>query len=399
MCRHAQIGQLVLDIVEAARGRPRARRYPPGTSRPGRDRAAMPDSVCAVCRGRSGSTPRSQSIRERRGLAAHPRVRCEYGDAGRDSLHIEHAGDRARGLIVDRAHCAAKCRRARDRSVCHVRTDHVDAEARATDHLEQTVEPPQQAADAAKIRRLLEHDVARWRGSVPASTASSPYLARCPPPTTCPSSVSKQVVAIPQSCRGAGEHGARRRARPCAAARSLTVRAHAAAGELHRNARVVKGSVDRRELDPDAARIDINLLAENLREARVDTLTHLRLREPDGDRIVGRDVHERIRGKARAPGGGDAARSRSAATGEVRGTRRPVAMTPLPTMNMRRLARALSSPGCRAVIAVPRAVRTRASLRRGCADRCRSGRGCRPALRRSGSRWVLACPQAALPRP
>ncbi len=81
----------------------------------------------------------------------------------------------------------------------------------------------------------------------------------------------------------------------------------------------MKGSVDRRELDPDAARIDINLLAENLREARVDTLTHLRLREPDGDRIVGRDVHERIRGKARAPGGGDAARSRSAATGEVPG--------------------------------------------------------------------------------
>ena len=162
---------------------------------------------------------------------------------------------------------------------------------------------------------------------------------------------------------------ARLRARH-AAWHPVTARGDAGHHELRLEDRVVVGGGDRRLLDLDLRPVGVQLLGDDQGQRGVDALPHLRRRSHDGDRAVGcnGDIGVelacglRLRAFSRRP----------SANANVR---------PAEPASMSRRLRP-REPGlmCWFMFSPP-ARRVRWHAR--CADRCRSGRCCRPCVRRS----------------
>ena len=186
---------------------------------------------------------------------------------------------------------------------------------------------------------------------------------------------------------GLHEHRARRRS---GLAQRLHERAHAgaAAGALQVERRVLVCLAHRRHLDPDLVPVALQLLGQDHRQRSVYALTHLRLGQHEGHRVIGGDSDPGVEHRGRGP-----ARHAAPHRWHMKAKRKPGGR---PARDLEETAPAeLDVRGHGSPPLTPE--------RRGespCAPghRCRSGRGwslpCR-CRRRSAA----GCPRAAQPRP
>ena len=234
-----------------------------------------------------------------------PGVLRDHGDATRHFADLDHARDRARGRVVEAADRRAECRRPRDHGREHAGKVDVETELRSARDLLQVVEPLLRSAEIFEIAPRLQSDFLRHRqrgghccertvgGAAPAIGHHAIFGAqRC-------------SFHVPLLRRGSDQHRARRGA-GLAQGVVRGGRAHAAAGELHLQERMIERRIDAGEFHAHPLRVDVEFLGRDHRQAGVHALAHFRFADDHGHRVIAGNaqIRARIEIHRRASAGG-----------------------------------------------------------------------------------------------